>query len=391
MSTRTDVEVIRVRAHELSERLDAGTADENWLRAERELTAAHDYDSIDFDLERLGIILSRLPVEAGVTWRLRLPRGEVVEAWEPGNEGLVPPPEIARLIEGVLGGRSLLPMPPLSPDGGAIQLRAMIEAQRRALLEHDPGTRLGDDPENLHQHRVAARRTRAFLRASRGYVDPEWARALADPLQELGRVTGPVRDLDVLAEHVRSELETLDPAERSGADLLRARLDAERSSARRQLLDALDSDSYRALLGRLRIRPRLAPDVSSVPLDRIARKAFRRLVRAVEKLDPAPDDAAVHRLRIKLKRARYAAELSGADGGRAERFLSRAKALQDLLGEHQDAVVAERRLRELALAGVSASEAFVAGRLAERQRVRRERVAKRLPKAWKRLRSSSPH
>jgi len=88
---------------------------------------------------------------------------------------------------------------------------------------------------------------------------------------------------------------------------------------------------------------------------------------------------------------RPSAELSGADGGRAERFLSRAKALQDLLGEHQDAVVAERRLRELALAGVSASEAFVAGRLAERQRVRRERVAKRLPKAWKRLRSSSPH
>jgi len=40
VSTRTDVEVIRVRAHELSERLDGGTADENWLRAERELLAA---------------------------------------------------------------------------------------------------------------------------------------------------------------------------------------------------------------------------------------------------------------------------------------------------------------------------------------------------------------
>ena len=37
MSTRTDVEVIRVRAHELSEHPEAGTADENWLRAEREL------------------------------------------------------------------------------------------------------------------------------------------------------------------------------------------------------------------------------------------------------------------------------------------------------------------------------------------------------------------
>jgi CHAD domain-containing protein len=391
VSTRTDVEVIRVRALELSERPEADTADENWLRAERELGVAHDYDTIDFDLERLGIIVSRLPVEAGVMWRLRLPRGEVVEAWEPGNAGLVPPPEIARLIAGVVAGRSLFPMPPLSPDEGAVRLRAMIEAQRRALLEHDPGTRLGDDPENLHQHRVAARRTRAFLRAARGYVDPEWARALADPLQELGQVTGPVRDLDVLADHLRGELETLDPDERPGGDVLAARLESERASARRQLLEALDGDSYRALLARLRMRPRLAPDVSSVPLDRIARKAFRRLVHTVERLGSAPDDATVHRLRIKLKRARYAAELSEAAGGKRDRFLARARSLQDLLGEHQDAVVAERRLRELGLAEASASAAFVAGRLAERQRMRRERVAKRLPKAWKRLRASSPH
>jgi CHAD domain-containing protein len=391
VSTRTDVEVIRVRAHELSERPEVGSADENWLRAERELVVAHDYDTIDFDLERLGIIVSRLPVEAGVMWRLRLPRGEVVEAWEPGNAGLVPPPEIARLIEGVVAGRSLFPMPPLSPDEGAIRLRAMIEAQRRALLEHDPGTRLGDDPENLHQHRVAARRTRAFLRAARGYVDAEWARALADPMRELGQVTGPVRDLDVLAEHLRSELETLDPDERPGGDVLATRLESERASARRQLLETLDGDSYRALLARLRMRPPLAPDVSSVPLDRIARKAFRRLVRTVEHLGPAPDDVAVHRLRIKLKRARYAAELSAPVDGKGGRYLARARALQDLLGEHQDAVVAERRLRELGFAEGSAPAAFVAGRLAERQRVRRERVAKRLPKAWKRLRASSPH
>jgi CHAD domain-containing protein len=391
VSTRTDVDLIRVRAHELSERPEAGSAEENWLWAERELSVAHDYDTIAFDLERLGIIVSRLPVEAGVMWRLQLPRGEVVEAWEPGNEGLVPPPEIARLIDRVVAGRPLLPMPPLSPDVGAVRLRVMIEAQRRALLEHDPGTRLGDDPENLHQHRVAARRTRAFLRAARAYVDTEWARSLADPLRELGRATGPVRDLDVLAEHVQSELKTLDPAERIGAETLTARLESEHVSARRQLLEALDGDSYRILLARLRMRPRLAADVSSVPLDRIARKAFRRLTRAVDGLGPAPDADAVHRLRITLKRARYAAELSAPVGKQGDRFLARARALQTLLGEHQDAVVAERRLRELAVSDGSTAAAFVAGRLAERQKERRERVAKRLPKAWKRLRKSSPH
>ena len=382
------MEVIRVRAHELSETPTGGTAEESWLSAERELTVAHDYDTIDFDLERLGMTVSRRPVEAGVMWQLRLPRGEVIEAWEPGNTGLAPPPEISRLIEGVLAGRPLVPMPPLSPDEGAIRLRKMIDAQRRALLEHDPGTRLGDDPENLHQHRVAARRTRAFLRAARGYVDPEWARSLADPLRELGRVTGPVRDLDVLVENVRAELGTVDPAEQEGGEALAARLESERASARRQLLEALDGETYRAVLTRLRLRPRLAADVSNVPLDRISRKAFRRLVRAVERLGPHPDDAAVHRLRITLKRARYAAELSGPDGKQAARFLDHARTLQGLLGEHQDAVVAERRLRELAIVDSSTAAAFVAGRIAERQRDRRRQVARRLPKALKRLRAS---
>jgi CHAD domain-containing protein len=390
VSTRTDVEVVRVRAHELSRSPEAGTPDENWLHAERELSVAHEYDTVDFDLERVGITVSRFPLEAGVMWRLCLPRGEVLDAWEPGNAGLSPPQEIARLIEGVIAGRPLVPMPPLTPDPGAVRLRAMIETQRMALLEHDPGIRLGSDPENLHQHRVSARRTRAFLRAARRYVDSEWAQSLNDPLRELGRVTGPARDLDVLAEHVQGELEALDPADREGADVLAARLESECASARRELLRALDGDSYRVLLARLRMRPRLAADVSSVPLDRIAHKAYRRLVRAVEDLGAAPDDRAVHRLRIMLKRARYAAELAATADGKGERFLKRAKVLQGLLGEHQDAVVAERRLREVAVIDDSTAAAFVAGRLAERQRERRERVAKRLPRAWKRLRSSGP-
>lgn len=385
------MEVIHVRAPEVPGRLENGAGEQDWLRAEPELSVVHDYDTIDFDLERLGMTVSRRPVEAGVMWELRLPRGEVVEAWEPGNQGLDPPTEIARLIEGVVAGRPLLPMPPLSPDEGASRLRKMIDVQRRALLEHDPGTRLGDDPENLHQHRVAARRARAFLRAADGYVDPDWARSLADPLRDLGRVTGPVRDLDVLVEYVRAELGTLDPGEQEGGNTLAARLEAERASARRSLLDTLDGDAYRALLTRLRMRPRLAAEVSTVPLDRIARRTFRRLVRAVDKFGPTPDDTAVHRLRITLKRARYVAELSGPTGQQADRFLARAKTLQGLLGEHQDAVVAERHLRELAVTDSSTAAAFVAGRIAERQCDRRKRVAKRLPKAWKRLRASSSH
>jgi CHAD domain-containing protein len=385
---QVDGRAVRERAYEISQAPDAGTPEENWFRAERELRVAHDYDTVDRDLERLGMRVSRLPSEAGVVWRLELPRGERVEAWEPGNEGLHPPDEIARLIDGVAAGKPLEPSPPVSGDAGAIRLREMIEAQRQALLVHDPGTRLGDDPENLHQHRVAARRTRAFLRAARAHVDPVWRRTLAAALGELGEATGPVRDYDVLLDHVRDEIGDLDEPDRAGGGMLVATLELERDNSRRRLLDALNGDAYRTLLLRLRTPPRLAPDVDAVPLEKIARREFRRLVRAVDRLGRHPGETDIHRLRIALKRARYAAELSAPKGKAGRRFLADARTLQNLLGEHQDAVVAEQRLRSAAVVDLRTAAAFVAGRIAERQRARRGRVTEQLPAAWKRLRRS---
>jgi hypothetical protein len=73
---------------------------------------AHSYDTAERDLERAGMTLSRQPSEAGVEWRLTLPHGEQVEAWEPGTSGLAPPPEVVRLIKGVTAGRDLVHDPP---------------------------------------------------------------------------------------------------------------------------------------------------------------------------------------------------------------------------------------------------------------------------------------
>jgi CHAD domain-containing protein len=383
-----DDESVRLRAHEISQGPEAGSPEENWRRAEREFTVAHDYDTVDRDLERLGMTLSRLPSEAGVEWRLTLPRGERVEAWEPGTNGLSPPAEVMRLIEGVVAGKELIPGPPLSQEPGAARLREMLEEQRVALLAHDPGVRLGDDPENLHKHRVAARRARASLRTARNYLDPEWRRPLVGALRELGEVTGPVRDLDVLLEHLRDELERLDETEEAAKAAILERLEDERERARRGLLEALDGRDYRLLLARLRVPPRLADGVEAVPVESLAQREFRRLAKLVDRLGKRPDELAMHRLRIALKRARYAAELAAPRGGGRKRFLADARVLQELLGEHQDAVVAERRLRGATVEDVRTAAAFAAGRIAERQRARRERVQERLPAAWKRLRKS---
>jgi len=353
---------------------------------EPEHAVVHEYDTVDRDLERLGMTIARLPSEAGVVWRLDLPRGERVEAWEPGTAGLAPPPEIMRFVGAVIADKSLVPTPPAPVDPGARRLRELLEVQRRSLQVHDPGTRLGTDPENLHQHRVAARRARAFLRATRARVDSGWRRELAEPLRRLGDTTGPVRDLDVLLEHLEPQLRALDAAEGQGAGTLVWLLTQRRDETRARLLEALDDDSYRGLLARLHLPPRLRDGVETVPLERIARREFRRLARAVDRLGKHPDDAAIHSLRIALKHARYAAELAAPKGKRGRVFLDAAKTLQLLLGEHQDAVVAESLLRDSTVVDGRTGAAFVAGRMAERQVMRRELVRDQLPAAWRRLR-----
>lgn len=379
---------VRARAFEISQTAEAGTPEENWLRAERELHVAHGYDTADRDLERLGMTIARLPAEAGVVWRLSLPRGERVEAWEPGNNGLVPPDEIARILEAVTAGKRLVLGPLADEDPGATRLREALDDQRRALLIHDPGVRLGRDSENLHQHRVAARRTRAFLRAARAYLDPDWRRSITGPLARLGETTGPLRDLDVLVEHVYEERGRLGDPDRTGVDALLTTLELERDRARERVVAVLNGDAYHALLARLRLPPRLAPGVEAVRLQRIARKEFLRLTEAVDRLGKHPDEAAIHGLRIALKRARYAAELAAPAGGAGRRFLADAKILQDLLGEHQDAAAAEQRLRSATVVDGRTAAAFAAGRIADRQAARRARVRERLPSAWKRLRKS---
>src|SRR4029453_19574877 len=92
-----------------------------------------------------------------------------------------------------------------TPPGVALGL-ARGEQVRRPLL-HDPGVRLGSDPEELHQMRVATRRLRAFLRAGRDLLDRSWSEPLRDELGWLGRALGPARDLDVLVQRLPEDNE----------------------------------------------------------------------------------------------------------------------------------------------------------------------------------------
>jgi CHAD domain-containing protein len=258
------------------------------------------------------------------------------------------------------------------------QLERLVLEYRDEILRREPGVRLGADPEELHKQRVATRRLRSLLRSARSQVvDLERAERLREELRWLGGMLGEVRDRDVLIAYLLEELASLEEAAAFGAVL--ELLDGEREEARRELLIALDSPRYETLLDELARPPRLNDDQK---LEWAATREYRRLRKAVRGLGEVPSDAQLHRVRIRVKRARYAAEAVGA----RKRFVTRAKALQDVLGEHQDAAVAEERIRELvAQVRGTGRTALAAGRLIERQRLRRTEAREAWPKAWKRL------
>ena len=270
-----------------------------------------------------------------------------------------------------------------APAGDALSaLRARLRAQLRAILANDPGTRLGRDPESLHDMRVAVRRSRALLRAgSKLYVDD--VTPFADELRWLGEKLGAVRDLDVLVDRLRPRVEELDAADRPAARAMLRTLERRRTSARTALLKALASDRYLTLLDRFEETvDGLAPSGAGLTVDDLAHRELRKLRKRVRATGDDAHDDELHALRKRGKRVRYAYELAGDDS-----VVKRAKAFQDVLGEHQDSVVAESTLR--GLAGSSPERALAAGRLVERERAARADARAKWRKAWKRLERSA--
>jgi len=269
------------------------------------------------------------------------------------------------------------------PDTPFEALQSLLREQLREIERHDPGTRLGRDPESLHDMRVAVRRMRALLRAGRKLIATDTT-DLDARLKELGRLLGEVRDLDVLIDHLESEAAELGEDDAPQARPLLAVLRKERSGNRRRMLAFLRSDAYLALLDdTARTIEELEPSGSGASLGDLADKAFAKTRKSVRVLPDEPADEELHAVRKKGKRARYAAELAGR-----KKFVKRAKKLQDVLGEHQDAVVAADRLRELA-AEAEPRHALTAGRLVERETGRRAAAREDWPKAWKKLRKTA--
>ena len=267
-----------------------------------------------------------------------------------------------------------------------------VRAQRDAIIGSDPAVRHGD-PDAVHRMRVATRRLRSTLRTYRHLWDPARATFLRGELKWLAELLGGVRDGQVLTGHLSRAIDEAGADAVEVAARLRAHLGAGVQQSRAALGAALDSARYLSLLDGLDGLDDFDVPAGAKAADRqVKRRTAKALTRADALLDTAERDhftgragadVALHRARKADKRARYAAEVFAPSVGRpAKRLVARLTAVQDLLGVHQDTVVARQLLRDLAGQAHAAGEnGFGYGLLHARQEYAGERALDDLPAA----------
>jgi CHAD domain-containing protein len=313
--------------------------------------------------------------------------------------GLRPADDSARL-RNALGSELPRPRPAGRPTGGSTAgevVLAYLRAQAARLTSLDPAVRR-DQPDSVHQMRVTTRRLRAALQAFPAIVPKPATQHLRDELKWLGGVLGEARDGEVLSDYLRTQLAAvpaelvLGPAQAS----VRAHFAPREAGARSAVLEALDSGRYFALLDELDgllddpplTAAAAAPADAVLPraIARTYRRTRRRMRRARRAEAGQARDVALHETRKAAKRARYAAEAAApALGQKAAGFAKRMKAVQSVLGDHQDAVSARAVARELGvqahLAGENAFSFGLLYQLADEDARRRQKEARQ---AWKR-------
>ena len=324
-------------------------------------------------------------------------------------------PAVASKYESGLFARGITP--PAPPDFGPTAVDGSLSTGEFAFrvlrnqfgifLAHEPGTRIGEDPEELHDMRVATRRMRAAMKIFEGAL-PVRARAFRDSLKWVAGALGEVRDLDVQLGHLEGWVSDAAPEDQEPLTALRAVLEGRRAKARKAMLRVLDSRRYERLVtsfaGFLQKGPSRRAAGARQPIMEAAPGLVRKPYRKVRKLgDPLTAESsgeAFHELRKKGKRLRYALEfLSEIYGEPIKEFIGPLKDLQDVLGDHQDAEVATSHLRELSVARgrgrkLPPETIFVMGGISHRYEIQARELRSRFPetyrtavrKKWKKLR-----
>lgn len=275
-------------------------------------------------------------------------------------------------------------------------LAHLLETVRR----NEDGARRNVDPEFLHDLRVAVRRTRSALAQLEGVLEPAAVKRLQTELKWLGRLTGPVRDLDVQRLHLPEYRADLLPEEAQALDPLESFLSDQHAIHHGELVAGLDSPRYRKLLADWQglvdsppgggVDGPLAEEPAvDVVRERIAKLQKRVLKRGKKMGDMAPMPA-LHRLRIDCKKLRYMLELFRSLFVSEEigASIKRLRRLQNTLGRINDLDIQQRNLRThsdvMAEEGIAdATTLLTLGRIAERMALRQEKQRRRFAKRFR--------
>ena len=310
--------------------------------------------------------------------------------------GASTPDQMPKAIR-ALGERALAPpdwfvLPPSPDEPVSAAVKASIGAAAKRIITHDPAARIGD-PEGVHQMRVAVRRLRSDMRMFATVLDPVWSQELGAELRWLGDVLGPARDADVLIERLRADAADLGDA----IAPFFSELERWRAAAAVTLRAGIGDSRYVALLDRLLqdlAGPGVLPEASAPcrsVMPPLVAETWRLFANKARRVNGESLDEELHAVRILAKRTRYAAEAAAQSLGpqsarEATRFARGAEEIQNILGEHQDAAIARRKLMDMAAVELENGPlSFALGRLVERQSMAGERGRRLFESAWRRL------
>ncbi len=283
---------------------------------------------------------------------------------------------------------------PARPTAAEV-LTTYVQNQIAEIKRLDPAFR-ADDPEALHDLRVAVRRLRSVLATYRPLLENAPVVELRDGLRWLGGTLGEARDAEVLRAELKEAVGG-QPAELVLGSVA-VRIDDDLSTSyqrgRAVALAALDETRYFRLLDQLDAvvaEPPLSPLGSKQALKvvpALVAKDWRRLRRLARRAESVTDDPArghaLHEVRKAAKRLRYGAEAAHPLIGRkAARLAAAAKNIQTILGVHHDTVVIREVLRRLAIeAHLAGDNSFTYGRLHALAQVRASKADARYRNAW---------
>jgi inorganic triphosphatase YgiF len=305
------------------------------------------------------------------------------------------------LVDGGVRACRIKPEPPLEPATPAGQ--AFQAVARLCLIQFSANQRLMETargPGAVHQIRVAIRRLRSAITSFHRVAADDSRAAVKAELEWLAAELDDARNLDVFAR------QAFEPAARAHHDApgmaafgelvleakarayRRARAALESVRCRRLLLGAarwIEAGDWATSPDELHAGPRREK------VSRLARRALghrlktvRRRGEALDQMDPF----ARHRLRIQVKKLRYATEFfsslyEGSKGKARARFSAALEDLQDALGLLNDIAVGRLLAEQLLAAHPQA--AYAAGLVIGLQQARQAKLIGKARKAHRRL------